>query len=70
MITKDTLDDLKEELDIRKLIFERYYDTGIYKYSIDTLRGIQYVLSRLEDMYKKQSENNEDSKIESCIHRG
>jgi hypothetical protein len=70
VITKDTLDDLKEELDIRKLIFERYYDTGIYKYSIDTLRGIQYVLSRLEDMYKKQSENNEDSKIESCIHRG
>lgn len=70
MITKDTLDDLKEELDIRRLIFERYYDTGVYKYTIDTLRGMQYVLSRLEDIYKKQSENNEDSQIESCIHRG
>ena len=70
MITKDTLDDLKEELDIRRLILDKYYDTGVYKYSIDTLRGIQYVLLRLEDIYKKQSENNEDSQIESCIHRG
>ena len=70
MITKDTLDDLKEELDVRRLILDKYYDTGVYKYSIDTLRGIQYVLSRLEDIYKKQSENNEDSQIESCIHRG
>lgn len=70
MITKDTLDDLKEELDIRRLILDKHYDTGVYKYSIDTLRGIQYVLLRLEDIYKKQSENNEDSQIESCIHRG
>ena len=70
MITKDTLDDLKEELDIRRLILDKYYDTGVYKYSIDTLRGIQYVLFRLEDIYKKQSEDNEDSQIESCIHRG
>lgn len=70
MITKDTLDDLKEELDVRRLILDKYYDTGVYKYSIDTLRGIQYVLLRLEDIYKKQSENNEDSQIESCIHRG
>lgn len=70
MITKDTLDDLKDELDIRRLIFERHYDTGVYKYTIDTLRGIQQVLFRLEDIYKKQSENNEDSQIESCIHRG
>lgn len=70
MITKDTLDDLKEELDIRRLILDKYYDTGVYKYSIDTLRGMQYVLFRLEDIYKKQSEDNEDSQIESCIHRG
>jgi hypothetical protein len=70
VITKDTLDDLKEELDIRRLILDKHYDTGVYKYSIDTLRGIQYVLLRLEDIYKKQSENNEDSQIESCIHRG
>lgn len=70
MITKDTLDDLKEELDIRRLILDKHYDTGVYKYSIDTLRGIQYVLLRLEDIYKKQSDNNEDSQIESCIHRG
>lgn len=70
MITKDTLDDLKEELDIRRLILDKYYNTGLYKYSIDTLRGIQQVLFRLEDIYKKQSENNEDSQIESCIHRG
>lgn len=70
MITKDALDDLKEELDIRRLILDKHYDTGVYKYSIDTLRGIQYVLLRLEDIYKKQSENNEDSQIESCIHRG
>lgn len=70
MITKDTLDDLKEELDIRRLILDKDYNTGLYKYSIDTLRGIQQVLFRLEDIYKKQSENNEDSQIESCIHRG
>ena len=70
MITKDTLDDLKEELDIRRLILDKDYNTGVYKYSIDTLRGVQYVLFRLEDIYKKQSENNEDSQIESCIHRG
>lgn len=70
MITKDTLDDLKEELDIRRLILDKDYNTGVYKYSLDTLRGVQYVLSRLEDIYKKQSENNEDSQIESCIHRG
>ena len=70
MITKDTLDDLKEELDVRRLILDKYYDTGVYKYSIDTLRGMQYVLFRLEDIYKKQSEDNEDSQIESCIHRG
>lgn len=68
MITKDTLDDLKEEFDIRKLIFERYYDTGVYKYTIDTLRGMQHVLSRLEDMYNKQSENSE-TQIASGIHR-
>lgn len=70
MITKDTLDDLKEELDIRRLILDKDYNTGVYKYSLDTLRGIQYVLFRLEDIYKKQSEDNEDSQIESCIHRG
>lgn len=70
MITKDTLDDLKEELDIRRLILDKYYNTGVYKYSLDTLRGIQHVLFRLEDIYKKQSEDNEDSQIESCIHRG
>lgn len=72
MITKDTLDDLKEEFDVRNLILEKDYNTGLYKYSIDTLRGVQYVLSRLEDIYKKQSENNylnEDSQIESGIHR-
>ena len=68
MITKDTLDDLKEELDIRSLIFERYCDTGVYKYTIDTLRGMQYVLSRLEDIYNKQSENGE-TQIASGIHR-
>lgn len=68
MITKDTLDDLKEEFDIRKLIFERYYDTGVYKYTIDTLRGMQHVLSRLEDIYNKQSENGE-TQIASGIHR-
>lgn len=68
MITKDTLDDLKDEFDIRKLIFERYYDTGVYKYTIDTLRGMQHVLSRLEDMYNKQSEN-ENTQIASGIHR-
>lgn len=70
MITKDTLDDLKDELDIRRLIFERHYDTGVYKYTIDTLRGMQYVLSRLEEIYKKQSEDNENPQIETCIHRG
>lgn len=69
MITKDTLDDLKEELDIRRLILDKDYNTGVYKYSLDTLRGVQYVLFRLEDIYKKQSEDNEDSQIESCIHR-
>ena len=69
MITKDTLDDLKEELDVRRLILEKDYDTGLYKYSIDTLRGIQYVLFRLEDIYNKQSEDNEDSSIVSGIHR-
>lgn len=69
MITKDTLDDLKEELDVRRLILDKDYDTGLYKYSIDTLRGIQYVLFRLEDIYNKQSEDNEDSQIESGIHR-
>ena len=68
MITRDTLDDLKEEFDIRKLIFERYYDTGVYKYTIDTLRGMQHVLSRLEDIYNKQSENGE-TQIASGIHR-
>lgn len=68
MITKDTLDDLKDEFDIRKLIFERYYDTGVYKYTIDTLRGMQHVLSRLEDIYNKQSENGE-TQIASGIHR-
>lgn len=68
MITRDTLDDLKDEFDIRKLIFERYYDTGVYKYTIDTLRGMQHVLSRLEDIYNKQSENGE-TQIESGIHR-
>lgn len=70
MITKDTLDDLKEELDIRRLILDKYYNTGVYKYSIDTLRGIQQVLFRLEDIYKKQSEDNENHQIETCIHRG
>lgn len=70
MITKDTLDDLKEELDIRRLILDKYYNTGVYKYSIDTLRGIQQVLFRLEDIYKKQSEDNENPQIETCIHRG
>lgn len=70
MITKDTLDDLKEELDIRRLILDKDYNTGLYKYSIDTLRGVQYVLFRLEDIYKKQSEDNENSQIETCIHRG
>lgn len=70
MITKDTLDDLKEELDIRRLILDKYYNTGVYKYSIDTLRGIQQVLFRLEDIYKKQSEDNENTQIETCIHRG
>lgn len=69
MITKDTLDDLKEELDVRRLILDKDYDTGLYKYSIDTLRGIQYVLYRLEDIYKKQSQDNEDSSIVSGIHR-
>lgn len=69
MITKDTLDDLKEELDVRRLILDKDYDTGLYKYSIDTLRGIQYVLYRLEDIYKKQSQDNEDSSIVSSIHR-
>ncbi len=69
MITKDTLDDLKEELDVRRLILDKDYDTGLYKYSIDTLRGIQYVLFRLEDIYKKQSQDNEDSQIVSGIHR-
>lgn len=69
MITKDTLDDLKEELDVRRLILDKDYDTGLYKYSIDTLRGIQYVLFRLEDIYNKQSEDNEDSSIVSGIHR-
>lgn len=69
MITKDTLDDLKEELDVRRLILDKDYDTGLYKYSIDTLRGIQYVLFRLEDIYNKQSEDNEDSSIVSSIHR-
>lgn len=69
MITKDTLDDLKEELDVRRLILDKDYDTGLYKYSIDTLRGIQYVLYRLEDIYKKQSQDNEDSQIVSGIHR-
>ena len=69
MITKDTLDDLKEELDVRRLILDKDYDTGLYKYSIDTLRGIQYVLYRLEDIYNKQSEDNEDSSIVSSIHR-
>lgn len=69
MITKDTLDDLKEELDVRRLILEKDYDTGLFKYSIDTLRGVQYVLFRLEDIYNKQSEDNEDSQIESGIHR-
>ena len=68
MITKDTLDDLKEELDVRSLILEKDYDTGLFKYSIDTLRGIQYVLYRLEDIYNKQSEDN-NSQIESGIHR-
>lgn len=68
MITRDTLDDLKDEFDIRKLIFERYYDTGVYKYTIDTLRGMQHVLSRLEDIYNKQSENGE-TQIASGIHR-
>lgn len=70
MITKDTLDDLKDELDIRRLILDKYYNTGVYKYSLDTLRGIQYVLFRLEDIYKKQSEDNENPQIETCIHRG
>lgn len=70
MITKDTLDDLKEELDIRRLILDKDYNTGLYKYSIDTLRGVQYVLFRLEDIYKKQSEDNENPQIETCIHRG
>lgn len=70
MITKDTLDDLKEELDIRRLILDKDYNTGVYKYSLDTLRGIQYVLFRLEDIYKKQSEDNENPQIETCIHRG
>lgn len=69
MITKDTLDDLKEELDVRRLILDKDYDTGLYKYSIDTLRGVQYVLYRLEDIYKKQSQDNEDSSIVSGIHR-
>lgn len=69
MITKDTLDDLKEELDIRRLILDKDYNTGVYKYSLDTLRGIQYVLFRLEDIYKKQSEDNENPQIETCIHR-
>ena len=69
MITKDTLDDLKEELDVRRLILDKDYDTGLYKYSLDTLRGIQYVLFRLEDIYNKQSEDNEDSSIVSGIHR-
>nr|DAQ15541.1 MAG TPA: hypothetical protein [Caudoviricetes sp.] len=68
MITRDTLDDLKDEFDIRRLIFERYYDTGVYKYTIDTLRGMQHVLSRLEDIYNKQSENGE-TQIASGIHR-
>lgn len=70
MITKDTLDDLKEELDIRRLILDKDYNTGLYKYSIDTLRGVQYVLFRLEDIYKKQSEDNDNPQIETCIHRG
>lgn len=70
MITKDTLDDLKEELDIRRLILDKDYNTGVYKYSLDTLRGVQYVLFRLEDIYKKQSEDNENPQIETCIHRG
>ena len=70
MITKDTLDDLKEELDIRGLILDKHYNTGVYKYSLDTLRGIQQVLFRLEDIYKKQSEDNENPQIETCIHRG
>ncbi len=69
MITKDTLDDLKEELDVRRLILDKDYDTGLYKYSIDTLRGIQYVLYRLEDIYNKQSEDSDVSQIESGIHR-
>ena len=69
MITKDTLDDLKEELDVRRLILDKDYDTGLYKYSIDTLRGVQYVLFRLEDIYEKQSQDNEDSQIVSGIHR-
>lgn len=69
MITKDTLDDLKKELDVRRLILDKDYDTGLYKYSIDTLRGIQYVLFRLEDIYEKQSQDNEDSQIVSGIHR-
>lgn len=70
MITKDTLDDLKEELDIRRLILDKDYNTGLYKYSLDTLRGIQQVLFRLEDIYKKQSDDNENTQIETCIHRG
>ena len=69
MITKDTLDDLKEELDVRRLILDKDYDKGLYKYSLDPLRGIQYVLFRLEDIYNKQSEDNEDSSIVSGIHR-
>ena len=69
MITKDTLDDLKEELDVRRLILDKDYDTGLYKYSIDTLRGILYVLYRLEDIYNKQSEDSDVSQIESGIHR-
>lgn len=69
MITKDTLDDLKEELDVRRLILEKDYDTGLFKYSIDTLRGVQYVLFRLEDIYNKQSEDSDTSQIESGIHR-
>lgn len=70
MITKDILDDLKEELDIRRLILDKDYNTGLYKYSLDTLRGIQQVLFRLEDIYKKQSDDNENTQIETCIHRG
>lgn len=69
MITKDTLDDLKDELDVRKLILDKDYNTGLYKYSIDTLRGVQYVLYRLEDIYNKQSEDSDVSQIESGIHR-